>query len=135
MERKRMPDWHLHLTLLPGEYAICRLDAAAPVPAWAAGGEFVSVTRTREELSVVCMAARVPAGVAADSGWRCVKVEGPFDLTSATGVLASIASPLAAAGISIFALATYDTDYVLVHAANLERARAALGTAGHVMLP
>jgi len=126
-----MARWHLHLTLLPGEYTICRLAADTPAPAWANGGPFVSVTRTADELSIVCLAERVPTGVLADAGWRCLKVEGPFDLTAATGVLASIASPLAEADISLFALATYDTDYILVHSTDLERVRAALVRAGH----
>lgn len=126
-----MADWHLRLTVLPGEFSICRMAADAPIPAWAEGGPFVSITRTADELSIVCPTERVPAGMVADAGWRCLKVEGPFDLTSATGVLASIAAPLAEAGISLFALATYDTDYVLVHAADMERVRVALVEAGH----
>lgn len=130
-----MPEWHLHLTLLPDHFAISRLPADAAIPAWAAGGPFVSVTRTADELSVVCAVERVPAGVLADPGWRCLKVEGPFDLATATGVLASIAAPLAAAGISLFAQATYDTDYILIHAADLEPARAALAEARHRVLP
>ncbi|MGH2517074.1 MAG: ACT domain-containing protein [Ktedonobacterales bacterium] len=128
-----MPEWHLRLTLLPGAFAICRLPADAPIPIWASGGSFVSITRTANELSVVCRADLVPAGVLADTDWRCLRVEGPFDLTTATGVLASIASPLAAASISLFALATFDTDYILIHAADLECVRAALAEAGHTV--
>lgn len=128
-----MSQRHLHLALLSGEYAICRLAADASIPAWATGGPFVSVTRTPDELSIVCPAERVPTGVRVNTGWRCLKVEGTFDLATATGVLASIASPLASASISLFAVATYDTDYILVQAADLERVRAALATAGHAV--
>lgn len=128
-----MPEWHLPLTLLPEVFAVCRMPADAAIPAWAEGGPFVSVTRTGDELSIVCMAERVPEGVQADSSWRCLKVEGPFDLTAATGVLASIAAPLAAAAISLFAQATYDTDYILVHDADVERAILTLTEAGHMV--
>ena len=128
-----MAQWHLRLTLLQGEFAICRLPANAPIPTWAGNGPFVSITRTPDELSIVCPAAHVPAGVLADLGWRCLKVEGPFDLTGATGVLASLAAPLAQAAISLFALATYDTDYILVHAADVERAQHVLAEAGHIV--
>jgi len=103
----------LKLELLPDVYAVCRLDKNAPVPDWATSGLFCSVTRTAEELSVVCPDARVPPCVQKDSGWRVLMVEGPLDL-SLTGVLASLAAPLARADISIFAISTYDTDYLMV---------------------
>jgi len=130
-----MPD-HAHvLTLLPDDYSICRLTATEALPAWAAavGDDFVSVTRTRDELSIVSASARVPRSVdQRNDGWRCLKVEGPLDL-ALTGVLASIASPLAAARVSLFAVATFDTDYFLVRAVDLDRAVEALTRAGHVM--
>lgn len=88
------------------------------------------MTRTPEELSVVCSEEHVPEGVEAERGWRAFGLEGPLDF-SIVGVLASVASPLAAAGISIFAVSTYDTDYVLVKGALLETATAALRKAGH----
>ena len=119
------------LFVLGGTFAVCRLGGAAPVPAWAAG-DFLSVTRTAEELSVVCPEAAVPEGVLCERGWRCLRVAGtvPF---SAVGVLASLASPLAAAGVSLFAVSTFDTDYLLVKGDHLERAVAALRGAGHVI--
>jgi len=126
----------LELTLLPGELSICRLPPGAGVPAWAtpskveARGPLTSVSWTVEETSVVCASALVPMDVQADSGWRALEVMGPLDL-SLTGTLASLAWPLAEAGVALFALSAYDTDYVLIKAASLEPAVAALTAAGH----
>src|SRR3954466_13915123 len=113
-----MPDHALVLTLLSGDYSICRLASTDALPAWAStvGDDFVSVTRTRDELSIVAPSSRVPPTLDQRSdGWRCFKVEGPLDF-ALTGVLASIASPLAAANVSLFAVATFDTDYFLLRA-------------------
>lgn len=121
---------NLMLLVLPGTLAICRLGPDAPIPDWARAGDFCSITRTSDELSIVCTEAAVPDGVKSDRGWRCLKIEGPLDL-SLTGVLASLLSPLAEAGISIFAVSTFDTDYLLVKAENLERAAEALIQSGH----
>jgi len=93
-------------------------------------GAFVSVTRTPTELSVVSAFDAVPAGTVHEGPWRMLVVRGPLDF-ALTGVMASLASPLAAAAISIFTIATYDTDYLLVRAGDLERAIAALTSAGH----
>jgi len=120
----------LRLTLLPDTLAVCRLDSGDPVPAWAWEGEPACVARTRDELSVVCRADAVPKGVRAEGGWRCLKAEGPFDF-ALTGILAAIVSPLAAAGIPVFAFSTYDTDYLMVKAEKLDRAVEALRAAGH----
>lgn len=121
---------NLTLSVLPGTLAICRLGPDDPVPDWAQPGDFLSVTRTGDELSVVCAETVVPDNVKSDRGWRCLRVEGPFDL-SLTGVLASILTPLAEACISIFAVSTFDTDYLLVKAGNLERAAEVLIQSGH----
>jgi hypothetical protein len=121
----------LQLELLAGTFAVCRLDPAAPPPPWAAGS-FVSLTRTDAELSVVCPAEGVPAGVAAEGGWRALRVRGPLGF-GMTGVLASLASPLASTGVSIFVVSTYDTDYLLVQERDLDRARHALVRAGHAL--
>ena len=123
-------DRRMQLIVLEGELAVARLDAAEPIAEWAQQGPISSITRTADELSVVCAAAAVPAGVRAEAGWRCLRVAGPLDF-SLTGVLASIASPLAAAKISIFAIATFDTDYILVRATTLAAAIACLEDAGH----
>jgi uncharacterized protein len=120
----------LRLTILPEPLAVCRLDPGEPVPAWAWTGEPACVARTRDELSVVCRGDAVPEGVRAEGGWRCLKAEGPFDF-ALTGILSAILAPLAAAGIPIFAFSTYDTDYIMVKADDLDRAVEALREAGH----
>lgn len=120
----------LDLTLLDDTLAVCRLTADAAVPAWAWTGEVASVTRTRDELSVVCRADAVPEDVAAERGWRCLEVAGPLDF-ALTGILAALASPLAAAGIPVFVVSTHDTDYLMVKAETLESALEALRGAGH----
>jgi hypothetical protein len=120
----------LALSVLPESLAVCRLEAAAEVPAWAQTGTFRIVTRTPTELSIVCREDAVPAGILANRGWRAIAVDGKLDF-ALTGILASLASPLAAAGVSIFAISTYDTDYVLVKQDTLERAIATLVGAGH----
>jgi uncharacterized protein len=119
----------LRLRLLPSRLAICRLDARAPVPSWA-GGAFVSVTRTPAELSIVCEKAAVPDDVAAaEETYRALEVIGPIPL-AVVGVMAGLSVALARAGISLFPIATYDTDYLLVQERDLEQAIAALLEAG-----
>ena len=120
------------LTILPETLAVCRLGADDALPPWLPARGFVSVTRTADELSVVCVEDAVPEGVRAERGWRCLAVAGPLDF-GLTGVLASIAAPLADAQISIFAISTFDTDYVLVKAEKLDEAAEALRRAGHVV--
>jgi hypothetical protein len=126
------PPITLTLSVLPDRYAVCRLDPGAAIPPWATAGRFFSVTRTADELSIVCPEQHVPPGVTVEPGWRTFKLEGPFDF-ALTGILAAVAGPLAEAGIGIFAMATYDTDYVLVKAAHLDRACAALSAHGHTI--
>jgi hypothetical protein len=123
---------HLELTLLSQRFAISRLAADAPIPAWATQGSFFSVTRTGDELSVVTELSQVPPGVQSQPGWRVLKVHGPFVL-SEIGVLASLAAPLAEAKISLFAVSTFDTDYLLVASETLSAAIAALERAGHTI--
>jgi hypothetical protein len=120
----------LTLSVLPETLSVCRLGPDDAVPAWARGGDFRAVTRTSSELSIVCADDSVPAAVTANRGWRAIGVDGTLDF-ALTGVLAALASPLAAAGVSIFAVSTYDTDYVLVKQDTLDRAVAALAAAGH----
>jgi len=110
--------------------AVGRLDAAEPIPRWADGSGFVAISRTDAELSVVCAADRVPDDVKAERGYAVIEVEGPL-APELVGVLVSLAAPLADAGIPILAIGTYDTDYVLVRNATLERAVSALRGAGH----
>ena len=116
--------------MLPGRHAICRLAPDAAIPDWARGGDFCSITHTADELSIVCDEAAVPSDVKQDRGWRCLKLQGPLDLYM-TGVLAAILDPIAKADVSIFSIATYDTDHVLVREAELGRAITALEAAGY----
>ena len=118
------------LTVLSVELAVCRLDPSAVVPEWAWYGSFVSLTRTREELSVVCEVDAVPPDAHCVRGWRVLRVEGPLPFEM-VGVLASLTTTLAQAGVSVFAISTYDTDYLLVRLVELPRAIAALRQAGH----
>jgi hypothetical protein len=115
--------------------AVCRFASDTRIPAWALEGGFFCVVRTRDELSIVCSedvctADRMPDGASTERGWLAMKLEGPFPF-SMTGVLASFLQPLAEARIPIFAVSTFDTDYVLIKRENLEQAVAALGAAGH----
>lgn len=120
----------LTLDVLEGRLAVCRLAPDAPLGGWMWTGPAASVTRTEAELSVVCAERAVPEGVEREGGWRALRVRGPLAF-GLTGVLASLAAPLAEAGVPLFALSTFDTDLVLVREADLETARAALHGAGH----
>jgi hypothetical protein len=118
------------LRLLAEEYAVCYLAADEAVPTWATNSPFHAITRTADELSVVCRIASVPPTVQSEGPWRCLAVEGPLDF-ALTGILAGLAAPLAEAGIPIFALSTYRTDYLLVPAERTDAAISALRTAGY----
>lgn len=127
------------LTLLPGSFAVARLDPGVEVPPWvdgavAAGGDLVSLTRTRDELSIVCPGSLVPPDVKAELGWRAFKLEGPVPF-STVGVISSLTTPLAALGISCFVLSTFDTDYLLLKEAVRGRAEEALAKAGYPVTP
>jgi hypothetical protein len=120
----------LALDILPDELAVCRLAADDPVPDWARSRGFTSVTRTEDELSVVCSANAVPDGITHTPGWRALAVRGPLDF-GLVGILAGLSTVLAEAEVSIFAISTHDTDYVLVRAHQLDQAVAALEAAGY----
>jgi GNAT superfamily N-acetyltransferase len=122
------------LTVVPlaGTFAVCRLSPDAPVPAWAAGGPFLSITRTTDELSMVCPERGVPEGIQCEQGWRCLRVAGTLDF-SLVGVLSSLLGPLAQAGIGVFAVSTFDTDYLLMKASDFDRAVGVLRRAGHAV--
>jgi len=122
----------LELSLLPERFAISRLAAESSIPDWATKGSFFSVTRTGDELSAVTELSLVPPGVQSQPGWCVLKVHGPFVL-SEIGVLAALATPLAEARISLFAVSTFDTDYLLVASETLAQAVAALERAGHTI--
>lgn len=118
------------LSLLPARFAIARLAPDAPLPSWATLGPFFSITRTADELSVVTAANNLPTGVSAQAAFRVLKVHGPFAL-SEIGVVSALAAPLADAKISLFVIATFDTDYLLVSPDQLQAAVATLEKAGH----
>ena len=121
----------LTLVLDDGLVAVCRLPAGAPLPAWAGRAHrFLSVTRTPGELSIAADAEVVPPDAPCERGYRALRVEGPLAL-DLVGVLAAITVPLAEAGLAIFAVSTYETDYVLVKSADLAAAVGALERAGH----
>jgi len=125
-----MNDRPLIISVLSDRFGICRLAPNMPLPAWAIAGPFYSITRTTEELSVVCPELAIPDEIVSEKGWRCLKIHGPLDF-SLIGILSSLTIPLTKAGISIFAISTYDTDYLLVQETELEKAKAALREAGH----
>ncbi|HZE27017.1 MAG TPA: ACT domain-containing protein [Terriglobales bacterium] len=123
----------LKFSRVPGSFAVCRLAAGASVPDWALHGRFCSVTRTADELSVVCPEDQVPPEVQHENQWACLKLEGPFPF-SETGILTSFVQPLSERAIPIFAVSTFDTDYVLVKEAWIEKALEVLTKAGHQAL-
>jgi hypothetical protein len=122
----------LTLAQVEGTFAVCRLDADAALPDWAMRGPFVSFTRTKDELSVVCSEEAVPEGIRCERGWRCLRVAGTLDFWL-VGVLAVLLQPLAAAGVSVFVLSTFDTDYLLVKEGDFPRAAEVLRSAGHTV--
>lgn len=122
----------LILKLLKEKYVVCRLDKNDAMPAWATYGEFFSITTTEDELSIVCSQENLPhniqcelLNIQCEKDWQILKIEGPLDF-SLVGILASISSLMAKEQISIFALSTYDTDYILVKEADIDAAINAL---------
>ncbi len=120
----------LKLLGVAGSFAVCKLPTGSPLPPWATAGDLFSITRTPDEISVVCRQDCVPEGVVCEWDWRCLRVAGsmPFTLV---GVLASLTTPVAKAGVGVFAFSTFDTDYLLVKAGDVPKAVAALRAAGH----
>jgi len=127
------PSHPLKFRHLPSLYAIVRQSPNAPVPAWATTAAFTSITRTADELSIVCPAENIPKDFAPALRWICLKLEGPFPF-SQTGVLLSFIAPLSSNAIPIFAMSTYDTDYVLIPQEHADRARGLLNEAGHELI-
>jgi uncharacterized protein len=120
----------LNLEVLPGTFAVTKLAPGSPTPDWATRGPFTSVTRTTEELSIVGPEENVPPEAKCERGWRCLRVAGPLDF-SMVGILASLLDPLAAAGVAVFVISTFDTDYILVKAHEFEKCARALEAVGH----
>jgi hypothetical protein len=124
---------HLRFRQFLGSYAIVRLAPEAHVPEWAMRGDFSSVTRTADGLSIVCPTDNLPPDVRSPHRWICLKLEGPFPF-SLTGVLLSFVEPLSKNGVPIFAISTFDTDYVLVQEGSSATAIELLSRAGHEMI-
>ena len=118
---------------LRGAYAIVRLPPDATIPAWASSREFTSITRTAEEISIVCLAGNIPEDVPSGPRWTCLKLEGPF-LFSQTGILLSFIQPLSGNGVPIFAVSTYDTDYVFIQEDHMGGVVELLRKAGHELI-
>ncbi|MGV3549843.1 ACT domain-containing protein [Rhizobium sp.] len=123
----------VRLKRLAGAYAVCRLDPAQAIPAWADGEGFVSISRSDDELSITCRADRVPDGIRQDGGWTCYKLVGPFAFDE-TGIVSSVIGPLSDAGIGIFVVSTFDGDHLLVKQADVARAEPILVASGHTLL-
>ena len=123
----------VNLKRLAGNYAICRLDAAAPIPAWADGEGFASISRTRDELSIVCLAERVPPDIRQDGGWTGYRFIGPFAFDE-TGIVSSVIGPLSQNGLGIFVVSTFDGDHLLLKTETIDRAEAVLVASGHTVV-
>ena len=121
----------LTMKLMDGSYGVCRLAGdRASIPDWALDGDFTSITRTQEELSLVCPEGNIPEGETCEMGWRILKVEGPLDF-ALVGILSAISGVLAVERISIFAISTFNTDYILVKDKDIDKAVSALSNAGY----
>lgn len=121
----------MQLSLIPDNLAVCHLDRDQDIPRLMLQQKtFLSVTYTRDELSIVCPVSSLPPGIAHEKTWRAIKVQGPLNF-SLTGVLAALATPLAAGGVPIFVISTFETDYLLVKEQYVARARVLLEQYGH----
>jgi len=122
----------VRLARLTGRYAVSRLDPSEAFPGWADGSGFVSISRSAEELSIVCREERVPSGIKQDGGWTCYKFQGPFAFGE-TGIVLSVIRPLSENGIGIFVVSTFDGDHMLIKEADSTRAEAILAASGHIL--
>lgn len=120
----------MKLRLLPDAFVVAQIPATEPFPDWGCTGGFSSVTRTPEEWSVVCETSFLPDGIRAETDWRIIQIEAVLDF-ALTGILSSLLAPLAAAGIPVFVLSTYNTDYVMVRSRHLAGAVFSLSEAGY----
>jgi hypothetical protein len=120
----------MDLRVLGDRLSVCRLPIDAPWPTPPADHSFFSVTRTADEISLVCAEDQAPIAARIEPDWRAIEVAGPLDFAM-VGVLADLTRPLADVSVSVFVISTYDTDYLMVHAGALERAVEALRAAGH----
>lgn len=116
----KMTDRNLTLRVLDKTYAVCSLSKGEEIPVWALSGDFLSITKTEEELSIVCEEKNVRQGIKYEGNWRILKIEGPLGF-SLVGILAKIANIMSENNISIFAISTYDTDYILIKQGNINK--------------
>lgn len=123
----------LTMKLLKEKYGVCRLDKTELIPQWAENGEFSSITRTSDELSIVCSEDNIPSGIKCEKDWRVLKIEGTLDF-SLIGILASISTILSQKRISIFAVSTYNTDYILVKNNDVDNAISSLSNEGYEII-
>ena len=123
----------MNLSVLKDVYGVCRLKPDESVPDWASAGAIYTVSKTFDELSIICQASLIPQGIQVELGWRVMKVEGPLDF-DLIGILATLSGSLADRGVSIFAVSTFDTDYLLVKEKDYKNAVEALRDAGHTIL-
>jgi uncharacterized protein len=126
-------DWRLDIALLPERYAVCRMDAATPPPAWAQRAAFFALIRTPDELCIVCPEKDAPSRVKKVGGWRALRLAGEIDHTGESGVLLTVVEPLARVGVSVFPVTSNDSGYVLVHEPHVEKALATLRSWGHAV--
>ena len=115
----------LKLSILPDKYGVCHFAKNDPVPDWVKDANFSSITRTSDELSIICPQEIIPGGVLVQENWRVFKVEGPFGF-EVSGIVSAVSRPLAEAEISILNVSTYQTDYLLVQEKDFEKAKEVL---------
>lgn len=121
----------LNLRTVPGRYGIARLGPNADVPSWINGPGFSSVIRAEDELTLVCLEDRIPAGIESEMGWMCLRTVGSFAFDAA-GVVSALIAPLSANGIGVFVICTFDGEHLLISAQDVEKARHLLANAGHI---
>ena len=130
MNENKTESESLRFSIVVGQFAVCRLSSHETIPAWVYSSAFSSITRTADELSIICPAFQVPSGIQAEDGWTLLKLHGPFTFDT-VGVLRSVACALAEVGVSILTVGTFATDYVLIKQTQVQRAVEALEAAGH----
>lgn len=123
----------LLIRLVDAEYAIMRMNVGTPMPDWLPGAGFWAISSSREEMTLVCRAGRVPSSVQSSGGWRCFRIEANFTF-DVPGILSAVLDPLSEAGVGIFANSTFSTDYVFISASDLDKALVALKAVGHEIM-
>nr|WP_319390977.1 ACT domain-containing protein [uncultured Cohaesibacter sp.] len=124
----------LNIRVVPGRYAVCRLDTDAAVPDWLQGSGFKAVVCSEDEVTLVCLETRVPRGIPSETGWACLRTIGPFPFDTA-GIVKSLIDPLSRNDIGVFVICTFDGEHVLIPSHKLDAAKKHLEAAGHTVLP